>query len=499
MALVLAVVMVLGVATAFASGATYTITMNTTSEHTYAAYQVFSGDLDGSTLSNIDWGEGVNGTSLLEALKADGTYGTAFANCTTAADVAKVMANYTSNGNEIAALADIIGANTATAAGSGTTSIAGLEAGYYLIVDTTAQDSMPEGNTYSDFMLEVVKDVNVNAKDTTTTSDKKVKDINDSTAAPESGDNYTDWQDSADYDVNDVVPFKLTGTVASDYAKYETYYFAFHDEESAGLTFNANSVHVYLGATGTTEISSDYYTLKTSDFEDDCTFEIVFTDLKQVSGVTAGSVIRVEYTSTVNENAVMGSAGNPNTSYIEFSNNPNGNQHGRTPDDTVIVFTYKVVVNKIDNAGNPLEGAGFTLYKKNDAGEYVAVGTELKGDTMTTFTWNRLDDGDYKLVETTTPSGKNTIDDILFTITAEHEIHSDSPALTNLSGNVISGEATFTSSTNEGSLSTNVVNESGAVLPSTGGIGTTMFYVGGGLLALIAVVLLVTKRRMSAE
>ena len=498
MAFLVAMVMILAMSvTAFASEtpSTYTITMDTSSGHTYTAYQVFKGDLEGSTLSNIQWGDDVNGEGLLNALKADATYGSNFTNCTTASDVAKVLGTYTSNSADINAIAKIIAANKKGNGHSGTTSITGLAAGYYLVVDSTAASEMPAGNTYSDFMLEVVKDVNITAKDTTTTSEKKVKDINDSAAAPATGDNYTDWQDSADYDVNDVVPFKLTGTVASDYAKYETYYFAFHDKESNGLTFNNESVKVYVDGE---EITTGYE-VKTTGLEDGCTFEVVFNNLKTITSVKAGSVITVEYTSTVNENAVMGSLGNPNTSYIEFSNNPNGDQHGKTPDDTVIVFTYKVVVNKVDENKDPLEGAGFTLYKKNDTGAYVAVGEELKGDAMTTFTWNRLDDGDYRLVETTTPSGKNTIDPIEFTITADHEVLSDSPALNSLSGNVTSGVAEFTASVPDGSLTTNVVNESGTVLPSTGGMGTTMLYLGGAILVLGAGILLITRRRMAAK
>ena len=493
MAVMFALTLTLGMGTrVYAEGETttdtYTITMKSTTGHTYAAYQVFKGDLNEGTLSNITWGNGVDGTALLTALKADATYGDAFKDCNNASDVAKVFEGFADKGNDIAAIAKIIGANKTNVAGKGTTAIANLAAGYYLIVDETVAESMPDGNTYSDFMLEVVKNTEVTAKDTTTTSNKKVKDINDSVA-----NSLTEWQDSADYDVNDDVPFKLTGTVASDYDKYSTYYFAFHDVESAGLTFKSGTVKVYVDGT---EISEGYV-VKTEGLEDNCTFEVVFDDLKAVESVHAGSVITVEYQSTLNENAVMGSAGNPNTSHIEFSNNPNGTQHGKTPDDTVIVFTYKVVVNKVDENKQPLKGAGFTLYKKNSEGTYVPVGEELKGDEMTTFTWNRLDDGDYKLSETTTPPSYNTIEDIEFTITAEHDIESDSPSLKSLSGNVTSGEATFASSDGNDSLTTTVVNQQGSTLPSTGGIGTTIFYVLGGLLVAGAGIVLVARKKAS--
>lgn len=173
------------------------------------------------------------------------------------------------------------------------------------------------------------------------------------------------------------------------------------------------------------------------------------------------------------------------------------------------MFTYKVIVDKVTKNPNynpdvvgseeytPLKGAGFTLYKKNASDKYVAIGSELKGENMTTFTWSGLDDGDYRLVETTTPAGYNTIAPIEFTITAEHEVLSDNPALTALSGNITSGDAKFTADKTAGSLSGDVVNNSGTQLPETGGMGTTLFYVLGSVLVLAAVVLLVTKKRMS--
>ena len=123
----------------------------------------------------------------------------------------------------------------------------------------------------------------------------------------------------------------------------------------------------------------------------------------------------------------------------------------------------------------------------------------VKNDEGTTFTFTGLDDGDYRLTETETPAGYNTIEDIYFTITAEHDVLSDNPALTSLSGNATTGEITFTSNTAEGSLSANVINNAGATLPETGGMGTTVFYVVGAALVVTAVVLLVTKKRMSGE
>lgn len=236
---------------------------------------------------------------------------------------------------------------------------------------------------------------------------------------------------------------------------------------------------------------------------DGCTFEIQFANLKDITAVKAGSVIRVEYTSKLNNKAVIGSAGNPNEMYMTYTNNPNDEQfgdNGKTPVDKVIVFTYKVVVNKVDEKGGALTGAEFTLYKKNADGNYVEVTDKLtKNDAGTEFTWTGIDDGDYKLVETVTPAGYNTAADILFTVTASHEIvwNGEGTALTNLAGGNLFTGAVDTDNNPTGILSGDVVNNTGSTLPETGGMGTYIFYAVGGVLVLAAVVLFVTKKRMS--
>ena len=289
--------------------------------------------------------------------------------------------------------------------------------GYYLI-----KDNGPVGNgeAYSLYVVQIVGPTTISPKVGTVISEKKVKDTNDSAV-----NSTTDWQDSADYDIGDDVPFQLKATIAQDYANYKVYKLTFHDKESTGLTFKPETVVVKID--GTTITSG--YEVVTTGLTDGDTFEVRFADLKSTAA-KPGSVITVEYSSTLNDQAVLGSTGNPNTMHITYSNNPNdeqGGENGKTPDDVVIVFTFKTVVNKVTKnpayveGGSepeyiPLKGAGFTLYKKNASGEYVAVGSEVKGDEMTTFEWKGLDDGDYKISETTTPAGYNTIADIEFTI-----------------------------------------------------------------------------------
>ena len=154
-------------------------------------------------------------------------------------------------------------------------------------------------------------------------------------------------------------------------------------------------------------------------------------------------------------------------------------------------------MNKVDQDKKSLKGAAFKLEKKLSDGTYKEVQSFTAGEE-TTFEFKGLDDGVYKLTETTTPNGYNTIDPVEFTISAEHDTESVEPKLTKLSVDETSDEAEFTVDTNTGSLTTDIVNKKGSTLPSTGGAGTRMFYVFGGCLVAAAVVLLALKKRKEA-
>ena len=367
---------------------------------------------------------------------------------------------------------------------------ANVDKGYYLIVETELND---EADTYSLVMLNTADqdNVTVDSKEDSPTFEKKIKEKNDSTGV-ESG-----WQDGADYDINDVVPFKLQGTVPQNYGAYNTYKYVFHDEMSSGLTFNASSVVVKVDETA---INSGY-SVVTTGLKDGCTFEIQFDDLKKISEVKAGSTITVEYDATLNENAVIGSAGNPNQAKLEYSNNPYDDGTGETPWDKVIAFTYQLVANKVDKDGSSVEGAGFTLYKwSNEGDKYVAVSSEITG--VTKFNFKGIDAGQYKLVESKVPDGYTKAEDLVFTVVATYDTDNNDPKFGTLTikdgDKVISDgeDKVFTVNLAAGSFTTNVVNLTGTTLPSTGGMGTTVFYVVGGGLMAVAVVLLVTKKRM---
>ena len=482
-ALVLAMVLTLAMSiTVFADTAkTYSIKItNAVAGHTYEAYQILAGDLDSTEtkLSNVTWGAGV--TADGQAALGDATA------------YAEALANVTSNSDAATAEANKLNAYLGTATGSVSVptdsanvdyTIDGLPAGYYLVKD---KDNSLAGtdDSYTSYILMVVKDQEVAPKSSTTTVEKKVKDTNDTTGAT------TDWQDSADYDIGDDVPFELTATLAENVSAYKTYKLVFHDTLSAGLTYN-NDYKVTIDGKDVTEAFTASYEGTELTFSCDDVIAL---------GATNKSVVKVDYSAKLNDNAVIGAAGNPNDVYLEFSNNPNSNgegETGNTPKDTVIVFTYKVVINKVDENQNPLKGAGFTLYKKLADGSQKEISyVEIGDDQTTVFTFTGLDDGDYVLKETKTPDGYNTIADQEFTIKADHDVDSADPKLIDLTGDVTTGSINFTPTLDEGSLNTTVINQSGSVLPSTGGAGRVAIYVIGAILVIGGGIVLVTKKRV---
>ena len=502
--LLLALVMALSLAvTAFADeSTTYSITINnSTAGHTYEAYQIFTGDLatneaGNKVLSNIVWGSGVSEAGQ-----------TALGDAAAKAETLKTEA-------DAKAFAKAVAPYLTTAAGSANTVtdgkyvISGLAAGYYLVKD---QDGSLTGDndSYTEYIIQVVGNVTATPKSDVPEVEKKVKDTNDSTGVT------SDWQDSADYDIGDSIPFQLKATLADNVSSYTTYKVVFHDTLSKGLTYN-NDAKVYIDGTET-----NGFTVTATVNADGITTLTVSCDDVKALGAGNSSVITVEYTAKLNENAVLGSAGNPNEVYLEYSNNPNkseegNNETGETPKDVVIVFTYKTIINKVDSETKPLTGAAFKLEKlikgEDGAADTWTTVKEFAVDgTTTSFTFSGLDDGQYKLTETKTPVGYNTIDPIYFVIEATHGETADVPTLktlnaylTDANGNkqteMKDGESVNidlgTVDLTAGSITTTVVNKSGSELPSTGGIGTTIFYVLGGVLVLAAVVLLVTKKRM---
>lgn len=491
-ALVLAMILTLAMSvTVFAAPNadqnTFSLTLNKAVKgHTYEAYQILSGDLsaDKATLSNIKWGEGIKAEGQT-ALGGD------------AVAYAKKLSDMGNNSSELKEQAQIIGANLASASGSVTVTdpdaknvISNLKPGYYLIKDK--DDSLQGQESYTEFILHVTDDVNADVKADVPSVEKKVKDTNDTTGET------TGWQDSADYDIGDDVPFQLTATLANNIESYKTYSLKFNDTLSKGLDYNNDAV-IKLGNKDITSYFTPSYdaTAKTLTFT--CDNILAF-------GAKNSDKIVVEYTAKLNENAVIGAAGNPNTVGLEFSNNPNNGgegDRGKTPEDKVIVFTYKLTVNKVDKDNKPLTGAEFSLFKKvkvdgKEELQLVEIKKILSTNAEgTVFGFTGLDDGTYVLRETKTPDGYNSIEDQTFTISAKHDENSDDPKLTALTGDVASGSIiNLGVMLEKGELSTDVVNNKGSVLPSTGGAGRVAIYVIGAILVLGGGIVLVTKKRV---
>lgn len=503
-----------------ATSTTYTITINNSKTgHTYNAYQIFSGDLSGNVLSNVNWGNGVDADNLLTALKADGDIGTQFADCKTAADVANVLVDF--NSTNVDKFAEIVSGKLNVVAGTADTptnakyEISGLSAGYYFVKDANA---VTGEDASTKFILELVQDTEVTPKSGVPTVEKKVQE-DDKYAGTDYGAGYNDV---ADWNIGDHVPFKLIGTLpkADVYDDYDTYKYVFHDTLSTGLTLDENSINVYYAddkaGTNKTAITDKYEVV--TETTDGCSFEIKFDDLKLVEGVSASSVIIVEYTATLNENAEIGLDGNPNEVFLEFSNNPNAGGEGdtgTTPSDKVVVFTYELDVTKVDGADatETLKDAEFKLYDKNN--KWVVVdgngkvtgwsdsennGSTLKSDNNGLFRVIGLDDGTYYLKETKAPDGYNKLQSpIKIVITATTTNGQEwngvaNTALTALTIAVDNGTANA-GNVNTGTVSTQVENNKGATLPETGGIGTRIFYAVGAVLMIGAAVLLITRKR----
>lgn len=417
--------------------------------------------------------------------------------------------------------------SAAVAAGAFSTTLSGPQ-GYYLIVQTTAANDA--GKTMSAVIVNTAGQagVTVSPKKDTVTVSKKVQENMDGVNNPASEDN---WGTAADYNIGDYVKFQLTGSLPTDYADYTSYEYTFHDTADQGLTFVNDTTHpvkVYaVNDNNKVELKQDTltgYQVLTSDINGE-TFNVKFADLKKAQAektgdtvnITSSTQIVVEYYAQLNENAVLGSNGNQNEVYLQFSNNKYGEGTGKTEEHKVTVFTFKLEVTKYgktDSDKEALNGAGFTLYKATKVNpadsDYAKVGDEVQHTNGNVFDFTGLDSGYYKIVETTTPKGYNTIDPITFTVTATYNSADEPGTLTDLTvtdvkvGGVASAEQTFTVNRGTGEagtaqIKTDVVDIPGSKLPSTGGMGTVLLYVAGiAVFVLAGATLVMALRRRNA-
>lgn len=509
--LLLALLMVFSLAAA-ASAATVT---NRTS-HSYAAYRIFSGTQAENSvpLGDVEWGEGVDGAALLTALKRDSRFNVGtdhaniFASCTTALDVAEVLSAYPDKSDVAKAFANVAAQHltTATATIADNATSVKLPVGYYLLVDTSTPGQDDARNTA---LLQMTnQNITIEGKYSVPSVDKSVRDTDDN------------WGESADWGIGSDVPFKLEGTLPTNYEDYEAYQYVFHDTLSAGLQLNGT-----FDETDPTEVLSGV-TVQVGDTDIGSNFTITYTDhqltvacnnLKAIPGLTKDSQIVVKYTAELLSTAVIGGAGNRNEVYLEYANDPNATGDGTTSNtkkDEVLVFTYELDVTKVDgkDGTTTLANAEFVLLSSDKTKaarisngklvEWVTVsdGTKLTSGGDGKFVIAGLDAGSYYLRETKAPAGYNLLgNDIGITITATLDKSEDNPSLTALKISVQNGpDATATESNGNvtmGIVSTVVENVAGAQLPLTGGIGTTIFYIAGSVLVLTAAGLPVTRKR----
>ena len=500
------------------------------SHHTYSAFQIFKGDVEGNNIkdfkiSNVDWGSNIinNSDDFLNKLREADHIGPLFTNAKSAQEVLAVISQWHDSDDYSIAFARFVchylysnDANPTyvVRAGSNALTIPEAKAGYYLFVDTTDFSKDDSYHSYNSFLLMVTKgnwNVPITPKAEKPTVEKKVYDNPDGTSTGGFGS-------SADHAINEKFQFQLTATLPDStnraYDYYDKYSVIFHDTLSDGITYDKDDEldSVVIKSNGNTYniTDSSKYTIDTTDLESQNSF-VVNIDVKACAkdagfDLNDGATITVTYTAHLNDkayvNTASGSTSNINKVYLTYSNNPKEESSiGKTPESTpVYVYTYQLNNTKHQDTekGPALEGACFRLYSDEACtdqsevqlyqkdGFYYPIkdvlgkeAVEMKSAADGTFNVKGLDAGTYYLKEITPPDGYSACKVIPVTIKADHSRNDQ----VNLEGS---------------NLTNDIVNikAGGITLPSTGGIGTTLFYVVGGGLMVAAIVLLVTKKRM---
>ncbi len=471
----LALVMTLALSvSALAAGETGTITIdNAVTGQTYTIYQIlylesYNADSNAYAYKATEaWKSFVEGTDVKDIYMHTDEQG--YVTWKEGADVAafaKLAQAYAADAK------NKVTATKTQEATSPTVTFTGLNLGYYLL----------------DSSLGTLCSLDT-TNPTVTIKEKNAEPTNVKTVQEDSTGNYGDKNDA---DIGQTVNFQSTITAQAGAENY-----VFHDKMSTGLTYTGVT-----GVTlnGTSVEAKGNYTVKTSELTDGCTFEVVFTKAF-CDTLKANDKIVISYTATLNEKAVVGTDGNSNESKVEYGES---GKTTTTPPSTTTTYTWKVDVLKyaeVTPEGSsateekPLSGAVFILSKNNKGEAPIALisegnnvyrvakadetntVTEITTDSTGKFTIKGLDSDTYYLIEKTAPAGYNTLKEAV-----QVTIGKD-------------GTVSYGTSTGE----VKIENNTGTELPSTGGMGTTIFYVLGGVLMAGAFVLLVVRRRMRTE
>ena len=493
--------------------------------HSFKAFQIFKGNVnDASEISNVEWGSCIHDYhDFLAELKKDPTLSTPFQDADSLQKVLAVISTWhESDDNSIAFARFVCHYLYPTAdadpqpfipTSGDVVQIPNDGAGYYLIVDTTYFNPGDDYHAYNSFLLNVTKapwNLKITPKVEKPSVKKEVFDNQDGTS------NKAGFGSSADHAINEEFQFKLTATLPASYDNdraydyYDKYTVIFNDTLSEGITYDGIDKVVIESNGNTYDITGDSskYTIDITDLESHNYFTVGISNVKTcVPDLNKGATITVTYIAHLNDKAAVntasGSTENKNSVRLQYSNNPRdtesfwGYTPEFTPESAVCVYTYQLNNTKRAESadGAPLKDVGFCLYSDEacahkvelykegdfyfpikDATDKKAVEMMISGQDGQ-FNVRGLDAGTYYLKETKTPDDYSTCPDKEIVISATHNVYNVSLA---------------------GNLSNKIINKKagGITLPSTGGIGTTIFYVVGGGLMVAAIVLLVTKKRM---
>lgn len=504
---------------------TITITQNANNGATkFKAYQIFKADVldkDGKkVVSNVSWASDQAEAAVLGVLK--GESGSGISDASTAQEVAdylsKTIADTTATTvvekdnllNKIALAVEKAVPPTGEAFDAGAAFTA-TNKGYYLFMTDAA--SIGAKDNYADkkqtgtspiFAVVGGSAVEVAEKTDIPTVEKKVMDDKSN----------SNWADKADSQMGQNVEYQLTGTVAKNVDTFDTYYYQFHDELSAGLTANQASVEVKVDGA---KIDPDKYAVSYDQENGNNLLTVTFDDLKSSGAtVTPNSKIVVTYTAKLDpakaKKVVVGGEGNENTVKLIYSNNPGHDGKGESVPDTVRDYTYALKLVKEDSADSDvkLSGVKFTIQATGaDEGtgiQYVQEDGSF-GDTAYEFTTDDkgeisvkgLDAGTYTVKETHTLDGYNTLSDFTFTITATGLDQNEGANALQVTTSKNGSDLVATPSFDSGTVTLTVQNKKGSGLPLTGLNGVTFTWIAGGAVLCIGVAHLIRSRKQAEE